>query len=89
MSIWLDAKVILSSKVDPSKSPKAGIEDIFKKNGIDFSERHFEGSVKVTKEAIVISICNPDGYVDEIHQSFKDLVKQPWIVTVKIEQHYY
>lgn len=91
MSIWLDATVTLSSKIDPSKSPKIGIETIFKKHGIDFNESHFEGCVKRTElnGDILISICNPDGLVDAIHASFKEIVKQPWVVAINIHQHHY
>ncbi|PKF35502.1 hypothetical protein [Acinetobacter proteolyticus] len=91
MSLWLDATVCLSDKLHPLKSPLKGVKATFKKHGIDFDEKHFEGSLKLDAKGkdILVSICNPDGYVDEIHAAFKDMVKQAWVGSISIESNYY
>lgn len=91
MSIWFAAVINLNpDHVHPKMCPKQGILKIFKQQGLDFEAPFSEKSIKlITRGVYKISICNPDGYVDEIHNSLKLLVKQPFIQSIYISQHYY
>lgn len=92
MSIWLEAYVLLNTeKLDPCKNPISSIKQVFKKYGLDFNKPYCEASIKRQDiSTIKISICNPDGLTDCVHNSFKQLVKQyPFIQCVRIDRHYY
>ena len=92
MSIWLMATVTLNPKhLDSNRNPIDGLKKIFKKNGKDFDESHAEAEmVRTSQTSIRVSICNPDGYVDCIHNSFKDIVKQcPFVQSIHISSNYY
>lgn len=92
MSIWFEAIVALSYEhTDTSKNPVRSIKAMFKKHGMDFNQKHTEGWVKqIGRNGIVqISICNPDGFVDIIHESLKDIKKFPFVSSISIIRHYY
>ena len=92
MSLWLEATVELNlDKLDSSRNPIDKLKAIFKKNGKDFDETHAEAEmVKTSQTSIQVSICNRYGYVDCIHNSFKDIVKQcPFVQSIHITSNYY
>ena len=92
MSLWLEATVELNlDKLDSSRNPIDKLKAIFKKNGKDFDENYSEAEmVKTSQTSIRVLICNPDGYVDCIHNSFKDIVKQcPFVQSIHISSNYY
>lgn len=91
MSIWLDADITLNpNHLNPNLSPQSGILKILKDRGLDVEKPYSEMSLtRTSKYVFRLSICNPDGYVDEIHNSFKQLVKQPYVQDICILQHHY
>lgn len=92
MSLWLEATVELNlDKLDSSRNPIDKLKAIFKKNGKDFDESHAEAEmVRTSQTSIRVSICNRHGYVDCIHNSFKDIVKQcPFVQSIHISSNYY
>lgn len=91
MSIWLIATVDLNpNHLNPKLNPVDGLNKIFKKNGKDFDETYAEAEMIKKGDQIEIHICNPDGYVDCIHNSFKEMVKScPYVGSIHITNHYY
>ena len=91
MSLWLDATVTLNPKhLDPNRKPTDGLKKVFKKYGKDFDEPHAEAGMTQVGEKINIHICNPDGYVDCIHNAFKHMVEHcPYVHSIVIDHHYY
>lgn len=91
MSIWMDATIHLHAKnVDPTKNPKQGILAVLKKHGLDVEKPNSEMKLRgLDKLNYDLSICNPEGYVDQIHAAFKELVKYPYILGVTIKNHHY
>lgn len=91
MSLWFTATISLNmNHVHPDKDPEQGILNIFNKHGINIKAPLSEMSLrKLTKEIFEINICNPNSLLDEIHNSLKDLIKQPYISGVSINKHYY
>ena len=91
MSIWLMATVTLNPKhLDLNRNPIDGLKKIFKKNGKDFDEDYAEAEMTRKGDSVEIHICNPDCYVDCIHNSFNDIVKQcPFVQGIHISSNYY
>ena len=91
MSLWLDATVKLNPEhLDPNRKPVDGLKKVFKKYGKDFDEDHAEAGMIHVGEKINIHICNPDGYVDCIHNAFKHMVEHcPYVHSIVIDRHYY
>lgn len=91
MSIWFDGVIHLDHRhVNESKNPRQGILDVLKKHGMNVGAPGSEMSLKgIDKLNYNLLICNPDGYTDELHTAFKELVKYPYILGVTINKHYY